>query len=76
MKFHIYNTKQEAVEAISLINKGEGIPVNEQSNTITYCEYIEHEGSYCIIADDVTVKYLGDKTEEIETFTVSGTTLT
>jgi hypothetical protein len=58
-----YQTEQEAQQAISLINKGEGIPVSDDSVTRTYCEFISHEDIYYIQADEVTEKYLGKSTE-------------
>jgi hypothetical protein len=68
MNAHIFNTEQQANEAILLINKGEGIPVSDNSVTRTYCEFISHEDIYYIQADEVTEKHLGKPTEiEIQT---------
>lgn len=65
---HIFNTIELANEAIERINKGEGIPVSDDSVTRTYCECISHEDIFYIQADEVTEKYLGKSTEiEIQT---------
>jgi hypothetical protein len=65
---HIFNTIELANEAISLINKGEGIPVSDDSVTRTYTQVQENEGYIYITADEVTEKYLGKPTEiEIQT---------
>ena len=60
---HIFNTIELANEAISLINKGEGIPVSDDSVTRTYTQVQENEGYIYITADEVTEKYLGKPTE-------------
>ena len=68
IKAHIFNSEQEANNAIDLINQGEGIPVSNDSVTRTYCECISYEDIYYIYADKVTEKYLGEPTEiEIQT---------
>lgn len=59
IKAHIFKTFKEAQEAIELINKGEGIPINEQATTRTYTQAQENEGNIYISADSVTEKYLG-----------------
>jgi hypothetical protein len=63
IKAHIFNTEQEAQQAIELINQGEGIPVNPEAVTRTYTEAQENEGRIFIISDEVTIKYLGEPTE-------------
>jgi hypothetical protein len=60
---HIFNTIELANEAISLINKGEGIPVSDDSVTRTYTQVQENDGYIYITADEVTEKYLGKPTE-------------
>ena len=60
---HIFNTIELANEAISLINKGEGIPVSDDSVTRTYTQVQENEEYIYITADEVTEKYLGKPTE-------------
>jgi hypothetical protein len=63
IKVHIFITEQEAHQAIDLINKGEGIPVNPEAVTRTYTEAQENEGRIFIISDEVTIKYLGEPIE-------------
>lgn len=68
MKTHMFSTQQQANEAIETINKGEGIPVSNDSVTRTYCECISYEDIFYIQSDSVTEKYLGKPTEiEIQT---------
>lgn len=59
IKVHTFTTEAEAQQAIELINNGEGIPVNEDSVTRTYCEAIAYEDFWYIHADEITQKYLG-----------------
>lgn len=67
-KAHIFDSEIEALEAIELINKGEGIPKNENAVTRTYTTAMKYEDIYYIYADDVTEKYLGkSKILKIET---------
>jgi hypothetical protein len=63
IKAHVFTTETEAKNAIDLINKGEGIPVSEDSTTTTYTEYKQENGFFYIFADDVTVKYLDTPTD-------------
>lgn len=68
IKAHVYNTENEALQAIELINKSEGIPVSDDAVTRTYTEPHEHNGIIYIASDDVTAKYLGEPIEiEINT---------
>lgn len=60
---HLYATIEEANNAIELINQGEGIPINETATTRTYTQQQENNGNIYILADDVTVKYLGEPVE-------------
>jgi len=60
IKAHIFETIEQAENAISTINQGEGIPINETATTHTYCNYEENEISSFIRADEVTEKYLGE----------------
>jgi hypothetical protein len=59
IKAHIYDTLVEANEAISTINSGEGIPINEDAITTTYTSVEENNGNIYIRADKITEKYLG-----------------
>jgi len=63
IKAHIFETIEQAETAISTINQGEGIPINETATTRTYCNYEENEGTIFIRADEVTTKYLSEPTE-------------
>ena len=60
-KAHVFKTKQEAINAISLIDMGENIPRFEGSETTTYCDYYANEDYYYIRADEVTRKYIKDE---------------
>lgn len=60
LKVHLFQTIEEANASIDLINKGEGIPVNNEAVTRTYTQTQENEGSIFILADEITQKYLGD----------------
>ena len=62
-KVHLYTTIEDANNAIELINQGEGIPINETATTRTYTEAQENNGNIYILADDVTIKYLGEPVE-------------
>jgi hypothetical protein len=63
IKAHTFQTHQEAQQAIELINKGEGIPVNPEAVTRTYTQSQENDGRIYIQADAVTEKYLGNPIE-------------
>jgi len=63
IKAHIFATEQEAVNAINLINQGEGIPVSDDAVTRTYTDWQQLEDIYYILADEVTKKYLGEPTD-------------
>jgi hypothetical protein len=63
IKAHIFDTLEQANNAIEVINQGEGIPIDETATTRTYCNYEENEGTIFIRADEVTTKYLGEPTE-------------
>lgn len=55
-----YDTEAAALAAIQSINNALGIPVNTNSVTTTYCQSFQDiNGSWCVAADDVTTKYLG-----------------
>lgn len=60
---HLFDSFEVANVAIETINQGEGIPVNETATTRTYAEAQENNGNIYILADDVTVKYLGEPVE-------------
>jgi archaellum component FlaG (FlaF/FlaG flagellin family) len=63
IKAHVFNTLEEANNAIEVINQGEGIPINETATTRTYTEAKENNGNIYIAADSVTEKYLGEPTD-------------
>ena len=63
IKAHIFNTLEEANNAIELINQGEGIPISEIATTRTYAEAQENNGNIFIVADEVTKKYLDTPTD-------------
>ena len=63
IKAHLFTTEAEAQKVIDLINKGEGIPVNEDAVTRTYTDWQQLEDIYYILADEVTKKYLGEPTD-------------
>ena len=63
IKAHIFDTLEQANNAIEVINQGEGLPIDETATTRTYCNYEENEGTIFIRADEVTTKYLGEPTE-------------
>ena len=60
LKVHLFQTIEEANASIDLINKGEGIPVNNESVTRTYTQTQQNEGRIFIVSDQVTEKYLGN----------------
>ena len=62
-KVHLFDSLEQANNAIDLINEGEGIPVNDSATTRTYTEAQENNGNIYILADEVTQKYLGEPTE-------------
>jgi hypothetical protein len=63
IKAHIFDTIAAANEAIELINRGEGIPVNPEAITRTYTEPQENNDTIYIVADSLTEKYLGEPTD-------------
>lgn len=60
---HLFESFEAANDAIQTINQGEGIPINETATTRTYTEAQENNGNIYILADDVTIKYLGEPVE-------------
>lgn len=60
---HLFESLEAANVAIQTINQGEGIPISETATTRTYTEAQENNGNIYILADDVTIKYLGEPTE-------------
>lgn len=62
-KVHLFESVEQANNAIDTINDGEGIPINETATTLTYTEAQENNGNIYILADEVTKKYLGEPTE-------------
>ena len=68
IKVHIFTTKNEANQAVELINKGEGIPISDDAATRTYCEPFQIGDFWYIHSDEVTNKYLSLSQEiKIET---------
>jgi hypothetical protein len=59
LKAHLFDSLEQAQEAIEFINSGEGIPVSPDAVTTTYTQQQEHNGQVYIQADEVTEKYLG-----------------
>ena len=62
-KAHLFDSLQQANNAIDCINKGEGIPINDEATTRTYTEPQENDGNIYVLADEITQKYLGEPTE-------------
>lgn len=60
---HLFESLEAANVAIETINNGERIPVNETATTRTYTQAQENNENIYILADDVTVKYLGEPVE-------------
>jgi hypothetical protein len=57
---YLFDSEQQAQDAIETINAGEGIPVSPEATTRTYTVYEQYGDYWYIYADDVTRKYLGD----------------
>ena len=62
-KAHIFDSLEQANNAIDTINQGEGIPVNDEATTRTYTQAQENNENIYILADEVTIKYLGEPSE-------------
>lgn len=60
IKAHVFKSEESAKEALKTINKGEGIPINEEATTKTHTEVLSNEGMFYIVSDVITIKYLGD----------------
>jgi archaellum component FlaG (FlaF/FlaG flagellin family) len=58
IKAHLFDSLEQAQEAIDVINQGEGIPINKTATTRTYTQPQENNGQVYIQADEVTIKYL------------------
>lgn len=63
--FFKFNSLNEAQNVVNQINVGEGIPVNVQSITTTYCDIIERDGKYYILKDEITSKYTNVESVEL-----------
>ena len=59
-KVHLFDSLEQANNAIDLINEGEAIPFNDIAITRTYATAMQHEEFWYIYADEVTEKYLGE----------------
>lgn len=60
---HLFESFDAANVAIERINQGLGIPINETATSRTYTEAQENNGNIYILADDVTISYLGQPTQ-------------
>ena len=56
---HIFNTIDEAQDAIQLINNSLNLPT-EDGSTLTYCNVMSYNNILYILADDITVNILGE----------------
>ena len=63
IKAHIFDSLEQANNAIDTINQGERIPINDEATTRTYTQAQENNGNIYILADEVTTKYLGEPSE-------------
>jgi hypothetical protein len=63
IKAHIFDTLEQANNAIEQINQGEGIPIDESVITRTYTQAQENNGTIYIVADEVTKTYLDEPTD-------------
>lgn len=61
-----FESEADAIAAVSTINNGEGIPVNETSETQTYALPFEQGGVWYIKADAVTDKYIPGDAVQVE----------
>ena len=59
-KVHLFDSLEQANNAIDLINEGEGIPINDSAITRTYATAMQQSEFWYIYADEVTEKYLGE----------------
>jgi len=68
MLYFIYDTEQEIKDIDAIICKGEGIGQHSDDVTKSYAQAIQLEnGTFSYICDEVTSKYIIDKTPiEIE----------
>lgn len=65
IKAHKFNEFLDSENALKQINQGEGIPLNDDSVTLTYTSIYKQNGIYYIRADQTTQKYLGQP-EDLE----------
>jgi hypothetical protein len=66
----VFNSEDEAQDAINLINQGEGVPINLEAVTRTYTTVKIYEETIYIQADEVTEKYLGIPTDLVIEYTI------
>ena len=59
-KVHLFDSLEQANNAIESINEGEGIPINDSATTRTYATAMQHKEFWYIYADEITQKYLGE----------------
>lgn len=59
INIHKFEKEQEALKAIDVINKGQGIPKKPTSITQTYAQPQQYDDIWYIQADKITEKYLG-----------------
>lgn len=63
IKVHKYENKEQALQAIQVINDALGIPKNYEAVTRTYAQPIEKDDFWYFHADKVTEKYIGEGVE-------------
>lgn len=62
---YIFNTEQEAKDAVNTINIYYGIPVSADAVTQTWCDYYEKSGKWIINYDESLFPILGEPIELI-----------
>lgn len=62
---HVYDTEKGVLNAIEIINVGEGIPKDNNSRTTSYTQPLQFENKWLIPADEITKKYLKN-TEQVQ----------
>ena len=73
IQIYKFNSLEDCKIAIDNINSGEGIPVNDEATTRTYCNPNKKDDYWYLIKDSVTSKYLKDDEElTIEETPVNG----
>lgn len=57
---HLFDTEQEAMAALAIIDAGEGLPVNPAAATTGYTTCLPYTHGWYIRADETTIRYLGE----------------